>query len=754
MSNSFKKIVTGISTVALAMSMVFVAAPVADAATAGGVYKTTDGTVWFVTDSMQRRPFTSWGAFLSYGFLSASQIMDADASVTALPSGSFIAPQDGRIFCATETKGTDVSGECSLITMGKKAAFTSAAVFTGQGYSFARAFYGDSSFLEKTSNIDNASAQHRPGTLINNNGTVQLVVSGGLWGVPSMDVFNSWGWSFADVVPANSADVLLSQTGIIPGRMAGQLVPTASTSGGDDDNTGNCDDLQGSAGDITVSDSGDFSSEEVGEDEEEVPVYSFEVEADNDSDVAVTSVKVELMQGTGADSEDIEDYIDSVQIMRGDDVVGEVDADEFNEDSDVYSKNISLDCAFVGADESEDFTIAVTSIENIDGSDLDTAVFNIGVSQIRFEDADGVSTTESFTLDVSDDTIDDTLEEQFTFGTFASANDVELKVALGTDDDADEINEAHVLDIDDNQDTDELEILAFTLEAEGSDINVSEIPVKFTTVEATGNDPDDLLNRATLWMGTTELASESFTGVSVDADDSVETIVFEDLDIDIDEDDTAEFTVTVDAKATDTSLDNGDTVKAELTTTEVDAIEAEDETGEELAAADLTGSASGEASAFYDAGIMVELVSKDVEVAEGDPSATLDSDLATFTFVFDVTAFDGDAHIDNTDPALTGGGTAHDLTLNQGAGTVVDSDIESDDDSIEGTNSFLVEEGTTERFTITAIITPTADGLFQLDVDSILYAPEAAGDVDGTIDYTFDMDDFRSTAVYLNNDAA
>ncbi len=752
MSNLIKKVVTGVSTLALSMSMLVMPAATTYAATAGQVYKTTDGTVWFITSDMQRRPFTSWGAFQSYGFLSAAQIMEADASVTSLPAGSFIAPQDGRIFCATATKGTDVSGECSLITGGKKAAFTSSAVFTGQGYSFSRAFYGDSSFLEKTTNIDNASAQHRPGTLINNNGTVQLVVTGGLWGVPSMDVFNSWGWSFSDVVPANSADVLLSQTGVIPARMAGQLVPTASANPGNPSPSGNCNDLEGTAGDITVSETSDYSAEEVGEDEEEVPVLSFEVEADNDSDVAVTSVKVELAQGTGADSEDIEDYIDSVQIMLGDEVVGEADADEFNEDSDIYSKNISLDCAFVGADESEDFTVAITSISNIDGSDLDTAVFNIGVSQIRFEDADGVTTTESYTLDTGDDAEDDTIEETFTFGTFASANDVELKVALGTDEDADAINEAHVLDIDDNQDTDEVEVLSFTLEAEGSDINVTEIPVLFTTVEATGNDPDDLMTGATLWMGTTELASESF--LTSDADGSTETITFEDLDIDIDEDDSAEFTVTVDVKATDTSLDNGDTVFASLGSTQVDAIEAEDETGEELVAADLTGTATGEAHAFYDAGIMVELVSKDVRVAEGDPAATLDSDLATFEFVFDVTAFDGDAYIDNTDPALTGGGTAHDLTLNQGTGTLVDSDIEADDDTIEGTNSFLVEEGTTERFTITAIVTPTSDGLFQLDLDTVLYAPEAAGDVDGTIDYNFNMDDFRSSAVYLNNDAA
>ncbi|QQS23064.1 hypothetical protein IPM19_00645 [bacterium] len=228
MSNLLKKVAVSVSTVATVAAMGLMPMA-AKAAAPGEVYKTGDGTVWFITSDMQKRPFTSAGAFLSYGFLSFSQVKDADASVTALPTGAFIAPADGKIFCATETKGSDVKGECSLITGGQKAAFTSAAVFTGQGFSFSRAISGDSSFLSKTSNIDSASAGHLPGVLVNNSGTVQMVVSGGLWGIPSVDVFNSWGYSFSDVVPANAADKALAQVGVIPARQAGQLVPSGTT---------------------------------------------------------------------------------------------------------------------------------------------------------------------------------------------------------------------------------------------------------------------------------------------------------------------------------------------------------------------------------------------------------------------------------------------------------------------------------------------------------------------------------------------
>jgi hypothetical protein len=196
----------------------------------GSVVKTSDGTVWFITTMgggvATRYPFTSAGAFQSYGFLSFGQVVDANASDLALPSGSYVGPRDGSIFCATATKGSDVKGECALITGGMKASFTTSSVFSGQGFSFKNAFYGDSSFLTKTTNIASSTAVHRQGVLVNNKGTVQYVGSTGLDGIPSMDVLTSWGYNLKEVVPANIADKLLTQTGVMTARSAGELEPT------------------------------------------------------------------------------------------------------------------------------------------------------------------------------------------------------------------------------------------------------------------------------------------------------------------------------------------------------------------------------------------------------------------------------------------------------------------------------------------------------------------------------------------------
>lgn len=182
-----------------------------------------DGTVFTLTSEngqTVRRPYTSAGAFLSYAFNTWSSVVPASAEDLALPVGSLTPPQNGKIICSD--RGTD-KDTCYLITSGKKAGFTSAQVFTGLGYSFDRVAHGDVSFLNSTANIDSSTSAHGAGTLVNNNGTVYLVGTTGLVGVPSVAALESWGYSLADVVPANSADTHLSSTGVLNNRQPEQL---------------------------------------------------------------------------------------------------------------------------------------------------------------------------------------------------------------------------------------------------------------------------------------------------------------------------------------------------------------------------------------------------------------------------------------------------------------------------------------------------------------------------------------------------
>lgn len=178
------------------------------------------GTIYTLTADGKRRPYTSAGAYLSYGFNTWLNVVPARSADLTLSVGSFIPPRDGSIVCSD--RGTD-KGTCYLITGGKKAGFTSGTVFKGLGFSFTNALYGDVSFMETTNNIATVDEAHRMGVLINNKGTLQIVGDNSLIGIPSMDVLASWGYNTVTSVLANAKDTLYSQTKVLATRLAGVL---------------------------------------------------------------------------------------------------------------------------------------------------------------------------------------------------------------------------------------------------------------------------------------------------------------------------------------------------------------------------------------------------------------------------------------------------------------------------------------------------------------------------------------------------
>jgi hypothetical protein len=204
------------SVLALVPSLAF-AAPHA----VGTNIKTSDGTVYMISSEGARRPYNSAGAFTSYGFNSWSSVVNASQEDLYLPVGTQIPPQDGKIICDTKQR----PGTCYLITSGWKIGFPSEQIFKDQGFSFSNALYGDVSFLGELQNIQSGQESHRPGVLVNKDGTVYLVSSTGLVGIPNISVFNSWGYKFSDVVPANNADKALSVFGTLSMRQPGQLNP-------------------------------------------------------------------------------------------------------------------------------------------------------------------------------------------------------------------------------------------------------------------------------------------------------------------------------------------------------------------------------------------------------------------------------------------------------------------------------------------------------------------------------------------------
>ncbi len=184
-----------------------------------------DGTVYRIMLGT-RQPYTSAGAFLSYGYNSWATVVPANSYDMALlvgqnnvPGGGaqFIPPRDGALI--------NDHGTVYIITDGHKVGFASAQIFLEFGYSFEYVLSGDASFLETLAPLNTSQTKHPSGTVVNDNGTICVIESPfRAQGTPGRRCFstladmNTWGIKVSDMVPANQYDRQLAITGTIAAR--------------------------------------------------------------------------------------------------------------------------------------------------------------------------------------------------------------------------------------------------------------------------------------------------------------------------------------------------------------------------------------------------------------------------------------------------------------------------------------------------------------------------------------------------------
>ena len=507
-------------------------------------------------------------------------------------------------------------------------------------------------------------------------------------------------------------------------------------------------DLEGGAGAVDQYDlvSG-LENEEVGEDAEDVSVAGLEMEVSDSSDLEFTAVTLDFDQGT-ANNDDFADYASEVSIWLSaspEEEVARVDADKFDEDT-AWRRTVTLDDgAIVQAGETGELIVKVSGASAIDGNDVGET-WTVDFDQVRFRDATGASTSEDPA----------TAARTMSFESFATAADLELQVSLDEEDD--DINEAHVVDIDDTDDTDNVEFLSITIEIEGdSDVTIDEIPVEINTVEAAGanfNDPDDVVVAASLWMEASpaeEIATENLS--AADADDDTEVVTFDDLDVELAGGSTTKFFVKLDLVSTADALDNADTIEVEMDAGEVDLIDAEDDSGEQLVAADLTGTADADAHVVYDTGVQADFVSAS-QTRSFTADAATEEDTGEYKIVFKVTSFDGDESIDRSceEGGADAAGQGVEFTVTntaENASTCVLTSTTSDTE--DTANTFEVDEDTTRTFTLTVNVTDNDDAdtgnYAEVAFESINWG--AADDDTNANYYTFGLNEFKTDSLFL-----
>ena len=509
--------------------------------------------------------------------------------------------------------------------------------------------------------------------------------------------------------------------------------------------------LEGGAGSIEDADfvSG-LNNEEVGQGEEDVEVAGLEIEADG-SDIELAAVTLNFdYADTGGDT-DLDDYADEVSVWFDGEEVARLDADEFTDD-DNFQKTVSLDAgAIITEGDTGELVVAVSGVKNLDSTN-EGEKWNVSFVSVRFRDAQNAVITESTVGDIGetdDDTTTDADEREFSFESFASAADIELKVSNGDDD----INDARSIAVDDSDDTDNIEILSFFVEAEGdSDLTIDDLSVDFTSV---GAGVGEIINAAEIVVDGDVLDSQSISSTTA----TTRTVTFDNLDWVLEAGDKVEVIVRVDANDLDGGFTAGDTLMADVNPTDA-AWDVEDEEGDTVGNTDKTGSATSEAHSFFADGLQIKKGGNDLTNTKDTNGDTAGGEQGLYTINFDVTAFGNTIYIPTgatiaTSSVTGGSGIAYAIENSSGEQVALnDSGLASTTAAVSSSapksgSYFRVDEGKTETFTLSVTLTPLADGYFRGQLYGVNFKVGSATTAD-TLQQATPETDFETTYVDLD----
>jgi len=548
------------------------------------------------------------------------------------------------------------------------------------------------------------------------------------------------GFSVTTGLPCSGGSTL--PAGCLPGFAFSSTTGLSCTGGSTPTTSGP---LAGGAGSIEDADfvSG-LTGEEVGEGANDVEVAGLDIDADDGSDLNLTAVRLDFTIGTA--DQDFEDYADEVSLWFEGEEVARVDADAFNDDNN-FDKTLSLSGdAIIRAGGTGQLVVAVSGVNNLDTNDVGET-WTVEFESVRYEDASGAIITDNATGDINGVT------RTFSFESFATSADTELKIALQTGSAADAINKAHLIDVDTVNETDNVRLLAFTLEAEGdSDLKFNEFGVDLVVTGA--GDVDDMVAGGTspavrLIIDGDEYGTATYNEVAANNRE----ILFDDVNYTLPAGDEVNGFIEVDlADSLTDDLDEGDTILAQITATQTAdtaLFDARDESNTQVAVGDISGTAVGEAHRVYNA-IFTFTTTGWTNTAVQVGGFAGEDDEVTFNLEYTVTAVDGDIYIDDacTEDA---DGTMVEATnaplgfnFTQTVGDVADIALTCSHTTVGAvatTSSWRVDEGTSETFKLAVrAIASVGTDFVQLTWEGIGWSEaNEAGDrlFEGSLDDTY-----------------
>lgn len=215
-STARRAMAAGLAVSTIVWSMAMFVMPVAFAAPHGnGCLINQSGTIYLVENGV-KRGFPSADVYASHG-QNFGQVVTANSEDSSLPTGPVMVYRDGTL-----VKGPS-DPLVYLVANGQKRGFISGSVYTGLGYSWANvrtAAVNTFADLPTGANLESATERHTNGIMVKDStGTIWIMTATGKKGMPSMEVFNSYGYRMSEVVPANAADVAATNEGVLTARV-------------------------------------------------------------------------------------------------------------------------------------------------------------------------------------------------------------------------------------------------------------------------------------------------------------------------------------------------------------------------------------------------------------------------------------------------------------------------------------------------------------------------------------------------------
>ncbi|HRZ34726.1 MAG TPA: peptidoglycan-binding protein, partial [Candidatus Paceibacterota bacterium] len=480
------------------------------------------------------------------------------------------------------------------------------------------------------------------------------------------------------------------------------------------------DELSGGDGDFKSFDvKGNPNNEEIEEGQTE-EVLAFEFEAD-DSDLRVERITVLLEAQSGSTSKPWK-VLDEISVMVDGDEVASVDASDADnwdeEEDDQYSIDIDDVDAVVEDGEEARVEVAVTAQDNIDSEDMGEWIIELVEDGVRAVNAEGINVYEGG----ADTEIDGDADERDFELVEVDAGTVDLSF-----DEDDEGNDDEDVDIDDNDETEEVVLYTFSIEAEDGDITIDEITVTLATTTGTGSDLEDMINELIIDVDG-EMFDESVDG------EATSSVTFDDIDIDVEEDDEIVVVVSATIEAADDIDDFTEGDGLQVTGVTVDYVDSEDDDQTE----DELDDTEGGAMSLRVSGMTVELVSVD-----SDETFTADEagegDVGEYTIKFEVTAGDEDVYVGGVD-----------YSYDDIDDESTSSDFTGPASKLQDSGNYKVSEGSSVTFTLTVEIeaaSTTDNTAVAVALDGIDWNTD-----DSTTTYeSYDsnLDDFETDAIFL-----